>query len=292
MIISTYLRHEVIGSSDAAAIVGKSPYKTPYDLWLEKVQMVDGEVKSNEACELGNMCEDGLVTWAQVQIGARGVQRDVTVRDEDCPFIAANLDAVLEQSDGTHANCEAKTAGLASPLQWERWGEEFTDEVPEEYIIQAHHQMYVAKLNITYLPALLAPRGRKLFIIRRDEALIQAVLHAEIEFWEKHVLKRVPPPKSAPSLDVIRRVRRVPSKTVSLATDLVTELRDATADSKRAGKREDEAKAAVLTGLSFTDEAGATAYADAGETTEGDRVEFFANKRGVRSLKLKENIHV
>ena len=47
-------RNKGIGSSDAAAILGLSSYKTPYDIWLQKTGRVDGG-GAGEAAWIGTM---------------------------------------------------------------------------------------------------------------------------------------------------------------------------------------------------------------------------------------------
>ena len=52
-------RHEYIGGSDIAAIMGLSRWKTPLKLWLEKTQKTPApDLSDNEAVELGTELED------------------------------------------------------------------------------------------------------------------------------------------------------------------------------------------------------------------------------------------
>ena len=50
----TALRSTTIGGSDAAAILGLNPYKSPYALWAEKTgKVIPEDISQKEAVRLG-----------------------------------------------------------------------------------------------------------------------------------------------------------------------------------------------------------------------------------------------
>ena len=51
-------RKKGIGGSDVAAILGFSPYKSPYQLWLDKTGRSERKESQNESAHFGNLLED------------------------------------------------------------------------------------------------------------------------------------------------------------------------------------------------------------------------------------------
>ena len=52
------LRKAGIGGSDAAAILGMTPWKSPYQLWLEKTGEVEAEdISTKEVVHFGHVLE-------------------------------------------------------------------------------------------------------------------------------------------------------------------------------------------------------------------------------------------
>lgn len=63
-------RHLYIGGSDIPAIMGISPFKTRYDLLLEKSQLKDNDFKGNEYTEYGNVLEPYIRDYINLTMAA------------------------------------------------------------------------------------------------------------------------------------------------------------------------------------------------------------------------------
>ena len=130
-----------------------------------------------------------------------------------------NLDGLIPSPDRPQI-IEAKYSSLS-----EEWGEPGTDEVPERVTVQRHHQMIVAGSDhrIVWVPMLLAKAFKpefRLYRIQRDNELCDLIETSAVEFWNKYVLAGVAPTDCLPTIDVLKRVRRVPGKTVVIATPI------------------------------------------------------------------------
>lgn len=64
-------RSQGIGASDAPIIMGASPWKTPYKLWLEKTTG-QSDFQGNEATERGHALEDSARQCAEKPFTAKG----------------------------------------------------------------------------------------------------------------------------------------------------------------------------------------------------------------------------
>lgn len=251
-------RKKHIGSSDLAAIVGVDPYKTAYDVWLEKTGKV-GPQQENESMQAGNLFEDGVLRWASEELG--GLQKNQRrIRSIDSVKIAANIDAIVKE---TGLPVEAKTAGLLGPLKKEEWGETGTDEIPMQYIIQAHAHMYCISKDECHVPVFLGGRGFVMFHVKRNDKLINVILDKAASFWDC-VLRDKEPDNSRPSVDIVKRIIRVPGKIVNISEDLIYKYDTLNLFAKYAQEKADEAKRELLAALGDAEvgqsEIGAVTY--------------------------------
>jgi putative phage-type endonuclease len=257
-------RRHTLGSSDAAAVVGRDPWRTPADVWLEKTGRLADEGMPSPAMEAGTFLEAGILDWAAGALGVPITRRQVRLVHPVYPELAATLDGVAD--DGTII--EAKTAGLVGTgTGLEEWGDAHTDAVPTHVLLQAHHQFFVAGAQADWaaggprvccVPALLARRGLVLFQIERSDALVTALVEAERRFWQDYVLQDVAPPDSLPSLEVLKRIGREPAATVAIPPETVLAWRGARLQLEEATRAEETTRRVLLTALG-TAEAGTCA---------------------------------
>lgn len=235
-------RRRSIGSSDIPAIVCVSPFATAGDVYLSKTEeMVDID---SMPIEVGNRCESVILDWASDQLGFE-IERDVHVVHSVFDFMTANLDG-RGVGENSRIGIEAKTGSVG------QWGEEWTDEVPDHVLAQCHWQIAVADLDMVYVPALTSNGFSLQFLMfkvdRDDEVSAEIARHGR-EFWENHVLPRVPPPDAAPSLDVVKRIRRVPETVADIDPDLTERFFAAKERARAAEKEAKEAQAMLLAAL-------------------------------------------
>lgn len=237
-------RRGYIGGSDAPAVCDVDVFRTSYDVWLSKTGKVD-DFQGNAATDAGTRLERSVLQWAADKlqaVEANAVHR----RHPHVDYIAANLDCLVLLPIGVYVDVEAKTSGICSPLRYDNWTD---DDFPETYRVQIAHQLACdPKIDHAYLAALIPPKGFVLYHVARNQGLIDAIMEREIDFWEKHVLRDIPP-DSAPSLEVAKRIRRVPNKTVTIDLELARSLLQAKADLSAAKQREEQAQAALLAAM-------------------------------------------
>lgn len=238
-------RRQSIGSSDSAAIVGLDPWRSPYDIYLSKVHELKDD--GNELTDFGNRLEPVLLDWASEEIGLV-VEFNVSLHHPKHQRLTANLDGMCRPGPGRERiGIEAKTTGQA-----DEFGEPGTDQIPDRIIVQCLHQIEVAELEMVYVPVLLARRGRpvfEMFVVKPNVRGQQAIVEADLTFWEDHVAKGVPPSGAVASLDVLKRIERVPNKMVEVQPALVDLWEAHRRNRIAAEKAEEEAKANLLAAL-------------------------------------------
>jgi len=102
-------------------------------------------------------------------------------------------------------------------------GEEFTDEVPEHYLIQTQHYMSVTGYEVADLAVLIGGNTYRQYTIERNENLITNLIMIEADFWDR--IKKGTPPEIdylAPSTyDMLKRLYPgTNGETIELAPEL------------------------------------------------------------------------
>jgi putative phage-type endonuclease len=235
------LRKSHLGSSDMAAILGFDKFKTAYDVWLEKTDRVEPQAES-AAMEAGTMFEDGVLAWAEKQLGP--IIRNQYRRAEGLP-IGSNIDALLKE---TGEPIEAKTAGLFGPVH-DVWGEDGSDQVPDRVIIQCHVHMLCCNSSVCHCAAFIGGRGFVLFHIKLDPDIAIAITDASRNFWTNHVLANVPPENALPSPQLCKRMKREPNKTVDIEPYLVKTWLEAKDLASQAKEKAEQAQTAVMAAM-------------------------------------------
>ncbi|HFD16301.1 MAG TPA: hypothetical protein ENJ38_08365 [Rhodospirillales bacterium] len=188
-----------IGGSDAAAILGLSPWKTPLEVYLEKI----GERQpqpDTAATYWGRVLEDVVAEEYARRTGARLRRVNRTLAHPRHPIILANLDREIVAHERGPGVLEVKTAARRS----DDWGDEGTDEIPEHYLAQVQHYLGVTGRGWADVAVLfLGDRRFAVYHIRRDDELVEALFGEELRFWREHVEPRVPPEPR--TIDDIRR---------------------------------------------------------------------------------------
>lgn len=176
-------RNAGIGGSDASVIVGLNPYKSPYQLWLEKTGQAEAPDLSHvQAVYWGSKNEANIADWFQETTGKK-VRKLGTLRNRAYPFMLANVDRAVMGED---AGLEIKTAGVNQAKKWKG------DEIPDAYYCQCLHYLAVTGADRWYIAVLIGGNEAIFKTVERNEDDINALIQAESEFWEM-VEKKEPP---------------------------------------------------------------------------------------------------
>lgn len=171
----TKLRSSTIGGSDAAAILGLNPNKSPYALWAEKTgKVIPEDISQKEAVRLGTDLEDYVAHRFMEATGKKVRRVNYTVFRDDMPYAHANYDRLVVGED---AGLEIKTTNALNLKKFKN------GEFPANYYCQCVHYMMVSGLKRWYLAVLVLGIEFKVFVIDRDEAEIEALRMAEENFW-------------------------------------------------------------------------------------------------------------
>lgn len=173
-------RRQGIGSSDAGVIMGVSPWRTPHELWQEKVYGNSVQLE-NSAMSRGKELEDVARRQFEKALGVTVFPRNV-VRPA-AEWLRASLDGIdMENKVLVEIKCPNK-ADHSTALG---------KAIPDKYWPQVQHQLLVTGLPGMYYYSFDGDKG-VVVEVARDNAYIAAMLEEEQKFWDK-VLAKEPPP--------------------------------------------------------------------------------------------------
>lgn len=237
-------RRSGLGASESATAVGQSPYESPLGLYLRKVGQMP-PVEENRAMRFGKHAEPFILSEFEQMMGRPVLGQQDRIHHPDHPWLWATIDGRLSEEELV----EAKTAGLWTAKEF---GEEDTDEVPAQYLLQASVQMACAGASVVWLPVLIAGGDVKRYRIERNDRLLDNLLPMLAEFWAR-VENRDPPEPDwghASTPDLISALYPPrPGLEIEVGDDvarLVEELEAAKANAKTWKTETDSVKAHII----------------------------------------------
>ena len=179
-----------IGGSEAAAAIGRSPWKTALTLWKEKTgAQAAPDLSGNEAVELGRRMEPAIRDFFMAQYPGYELYYGAydILYQSDRPWLFATLDGELTETDtGRKGILEIKTSTVSRGIDWAKW----RDQVPENYFTQILHQLLATRYDFAVLYAALYDLSGNITLRRYDferrehEADMKWLLEQETAFWD------------------------------------------------------------------------------------------------------------
>lgn len=179
------IRSQGIGGSDVGTILGFNPFKTAYQLWLEKTGQIEApDLSSKVAIQIGNELEDLVARLFTQETGLKVKKDNKTHFHSKHSFLLGNIDRKII---GQKAFLECKTTSTFNAKEWQG------DEVPASYLLQVQHYLNVLDYDTAYIAVII---GNNQFVwkeIKRDNDLINQMTDRLVTFWRENVLKGIPP---------------------------------------------------------------------------------------------------
>ena len=177
-------RQEGIGGSDAAATMGLSPFKSPFALYVDKVDEVPDE--QTERMKRGQQMEDAIARIFLEETGFPILDYRPMVRSRRHPFMLFNPDRIVHRGSEVHCELlEAKNVDARMAYEW-------ADGPPLHYRIQVLHGLEVLGLKVGHLAALIGGNEFVHYRIEWDEASVANIIKAEEKFWGEVLMRRPP----------------------------------------------------------------------------------------------------
>lgn len=183
-----HMRRSGLGGSDAAAVLGLSKWTSSYGLWLDKTGQADDTDQSTLAQRRGTFLEPFILAEAVAADPDLQIDRaPYMLRHPEHRHLFANIDgAAVHNKRWGRGGAEAKNVNPHMVKDW-------ADGPPPYYEVQVFH--YMAVLGWTWWVVVADCGGDDLRVhyIERDEDTIGALVAAETEWWQRHIIEGVEP---------------------------------------------------------------------------------------------------
>ena len=185
------LRQHGIGGSDAAAVMGLNPWKSPLDVYLDKVSEEPIKIEETPKMRAGKELEEVVARWWMEETGMK-VRRDNKIRIHPAHiFLIANIDRTIVADDTGRGPgiLEIKTTSSHMMRKWEDEGWPY---IPVWHC-QIQHYLSVTGYDWGEIAVLVDGYDFRRIQVERDQEFIDTLVDAEVSFWEKHVAVQNPP---------------------------------------------------------------------------------------------------
>lgn len=173
-------RKNKVGASDAPAIMEVDPFATPYQKWMEKMDLAPPKV-TNGAMQRGHDLEPIARDQAEQLIGCSLTPK--VKLHPSLPWMFSSLDGVSEDKKLiVEIKCPDKeTHAMAE-----------SGCIPPKYFPQLQHQLETCELEMSYYFSFNGTAG-VLVKVFRDAAFIKKMIEKEKQFWDWMQNLEIPP---------------------------------------------------------------------------------------------------
>ena len=216
-------RRTGIGGSDVAAVLGLNPWKTPLDVWNDKLGLSEDKEMS-EPAYWGTVLEDTVAKEFQLRTGKRVQKVSHQFADPETPWAIANIDRAIinpeiakrvrplemtEKEIAKYGNrpittdiaFEAKTAhaftadlwGPSQELEIKQNNLRTEHEIPLYYETQIQWYCGILRLRGMYLAVLIGGSDFRMYWIDARPDVFQVIKEKCSAFWNNYVLTKTPP---------------------------------------------------------------------------------------------------
>lgn len=172
-----------IGGSDLAIILGISTYKTPYQLYLEKLGLHESFQEQTPNQYWGSKLE-AVIRDEFAQRHNIVVETPDTLVHPLYPHLRANLDGFIPTWNSV---LEIKCSN-----RYDEWGDILSDTIPLPYLTQVAHYCAVTNADSAHIAVLICGFSYREYKYIRDLTLEAMLLDAATKFWD-NVQNNIPP---------------------------------------------------------------------------------------------------
>lgn len=198
-----------IGSSDAAAILGASPWRGPWDVWPGIVGLAPRYSRTdNPAQRRGRRLEQVVLDWYAEDYGVelepgpdvfdpahRPLVRDGWAHDHPDAFEVS--ERITRAGSSFHDDVTYSRAVEVKSLQFFNasiWGRPGSDQVPLWYLMQCVHHEFVTGLPVVLVAFATGTDELRVYSINVDAKLVARQAEMLKAWHQAHVVEGRPPP--------------------------------------------------------------------------------------------------
>jgi predicted phage-related endonuclease len=201
------IKNRTIGSSDVGALFDESKFHQRHDVYMRlagiRPAVADEELDPDDPRSLGSefegvirqryiarLAQEFNITPAQIRWTVPGDP----IMHPEIEYMSSTPDVMIAEDIDTMMPLRCGEMKLCFYADRSEWGEEFTDQVPADYLLQCHHHMLITGASVCDLFAWFGRTDFRLYHVTKDPEL-EFMIEQECErFMSLHVEPKVPPP--------------------------------------------------------------------------------------------------
>ena len=141
-------REDGIGASEVACVVGLSPWKSAFELWLLKTKQIPAQTEETDAQKFGHKLEAVVADeWAD-RTGFKYVKssaKDIIYQDPEHPWRKCTPDRIAYEIDENGKRHKVLLEIKTSQMDFD------PDNLPVYYLCQVQFQMHITGIHVCYL---------------------------------------------------------------------------------------------------------------------------------------------
>lgn len=194
-------RKHSIGASDAAAVMGISPWKTEAQLWDEKANGKTLDFHNSDTVR-GHRSENHILELYGIETGRKIFSGErIMLMSNRNSFMSCTLDGIDFTDEDNPIVIEVKSVKFSH-------GEWSDDRIPDYYFTQLLHQLAVTGWNEAILLVRFTRNegwesaSERMYHVKREDVQdqIDKLVRKESKFWNEYVVKKRRPPCRMPTL--------------------------------------------------------------------------------------------
>lgn len=197
-------RQQSLGGSEVAVALGLSPWKTPYELYIEKTtnDPLSLQTSTTTLQEWGHRLENIVALKYQNETGY-AVVPGFKCHYLKYPFLTASPDRLVYTKDGHGKALRGLEIKTVDAFCREKWGTSGTVwdgvdinqcPIPYHYYIQVVAYMAVLGMDTWDLAVLIGGNDYRVYTFMRNLDVEDKILEEARAFWESFVVQKVAPP--------------------------------------------------------------------------------------------------
>ncbi len=191
-------RQTGLGSSEIAAVCGLSPFQTALGVYLIKTGQLPA-VEETSAMRWGTALEPAIAAAYTEETGVELEPCGLFRRDDE-PWMVATPDRVTMDPAWDIVDGQGPAPGhlvelkTASAYVAKEWGEPWTDQIPDGYLLQCQWQMLVTGFQRVDVAVLIGGQDFRRYTVHASRNIFAHLLDLGREFWSRVELRQPPEP--------------------------------------------------------------------------------------------------
>jgi predicted phage-related endonuclease len=180
-------RQAGIFATDAAPALGLSKYRSPVQVWMEKIGEPMPETEQSERMKMGHILQPVIGRLYEERNDTRLKDlTGVTLWSKAHPFMGSHFDFVTEDNR-TLVECKN-----FHPARMKEFGDDGSDDIPMDCLVQVVHECVVFGVTRADLAVLFGGQTFRVYPITVSPDTVDMICAREEKFW-RQVVERVAP---------------------------------------------------------------------------------------------------